>query len=398
MPPFRFSSLNYDYSGKVAIEVPRNVRRAVSNPSKVRGHERCYFTSVDIRPGANLLQRMASIDQKEKSAESSSVFTYSYAVFSILLLLTVGSTLAYYQNAAVFADGSGAKWTPVVFMIGLCVSLVIFGMTHRDSAARYALQQKTRDLIAAQDENELLLAAEQRSRISAEQANRAKSEFLALVSHELKTPLNAIGGWNRILKTKGISEETRRTAVEKIDKNLRLQASIVEELLNFSDIMSSGFTVISRSVSIRDIFESAISTVKPEASEKGLTLLTNDTLDGEQVLGDQERLKIAIVNVLSNAVKFTPPGGNIKAEAYNSDGHVKCIISDDGLGIPPDFLPHVFDQYRQSDHATTRRYGGLGLGLTIANHIVKLHRGTIEAASSGVGGGAKFTISLPIRK
>jgi signal transduction histidine kinase len=126
--------------------------------------------------------------------------------------------------------------------------------------------------------------------------------------------------------------------------------------------------------------------------------VTDDTLDGEQVVGDQERLKIAIVNVLSNAVKFTPPGGSVKAEAYNFDGFVKCIISDDGLGIPADFLPHVFDQYRQSDHATTRRYGGLGLGLTIANHIIKLHSGTIEAESSGVGGGAKFTISLPIRK
>jgi signal transduction histidine kinase len=341
---------------------------------------------------------MAPTDLKKKSAEPSSVFNYSYAVFSILLLLTIGVTLAYYQNAEMFADGSEARWTPVVFVIGLCVSLVIFGMTHRDSAARYALQQKTQDLIAAQNENQKLLAAEQQSRISAEQANRAKSEFLALVSHELKTPLNAIAGWNRILKTKGISEETRQTAVEKIDKNLRLQAAIVEELLNFSDIMSSGLTVITRSVSVRDIFESAVSTVRAEASEKGLTLVTDDTLDGEQVAGDQERLKIAIVNVLSNAVKFTPPGGNVKAEAYNFDGYVKCVISDDGLGIPPDFLPHVFDQYRQSDHATTRRYGGLGLGLTIANHIIKLHCGTIEAESSGVGGGAKFTISLPIRK
>ncbi|HUR97834.1 MAG TPA: HAMP domain-containing sensor histidine kinase [Pyrinomonadaceae bacterium] len=342
---------------------------------------------------------MASTDLKKKSAEEpSSVFHYSHAVLSILLLITTGATLAYYQNAAIFADGSGTRWTGVVFLIGLLVSLVIFGMTHRDAAARHALHQKTRDLIASQNENQALLAAEQGSRISAEQANRAKSEFLALVSHELKTPLNAIAGWNRILKTKGISEETRDTAVEKIDKNLRLQASIVEELLNFSDIMSSGFSVISRTVRIKDIFETAVSTVSQEAFDKGVALVAEDKLNGEQVLGDQERLKIALVNVLSNAVKFTPPGGSVIAKVYNSDGCVKCIISDTGLGIPPEFLPHVFDQYRQSDHATTRRYGGLGLGLTIANHIITLHQGTIEAESPGVGNGAKFTISLPIRK
>src|SRR5215203_421243 len=212
---------------------------------------------------------MAPTVVKTKRAELSSVSNYSYVVLSILLLLTIGATLAYYQNSAMFADGSGARWTAVVFLIGLCVSLIIFGMTHRDAAARYALHQKTLDLIAAQNENQALLAAEQRSRVLAEQANLAKSEFLALVSHELKTPLNAIAGWNRILKTEGISDETHDTAVEKIDKNLRLQAAIVEELLNFSDIMSSGFTVISRSVSVRNVFENAISSVKQTAIEKG---------------------------------------------------------------------------------------------------------------------------------
>jgi signal transduction histidine kinase len=341
---------------------------------------------------------MSSTNLKNDKAAAASVFNYSYAVLSILLLITIGATLVYYQNSSAFSDDSGYRWTPVVFLIGLCVSLLIFGMTHRDASARYALHQRTLDLIAAQKENEALLAAEQESRISAERANLAKSEFLALVSHELKTPLNAIAGWNRILRTQGISEETRETALEKIDKNLRLQAAIVEELLNFSDIMTSGFTVIRKSVSIRDIFEEAVATVTEAAVQKGVTLVTDDELDGEQVLGDQERLRIAIVNVLSNAVKFTPSGGNINARAYHLDGSVKCVISDDGLGIPVEFLPHVFEQYKQSDHASTRRYGGLGLGLTIASHIIKLHQGTIEAESSGPGSGAKFTISLPIRK
>ena len=341
---------------------------------------------------------MASSDDNNPELRSSDALNYSYVVLSILLLLTVGATLAYYQNSSIFADETGSRWTPVVFMIGFCVSLLLFGMTHRDAAARIALQQRTRDLIAAQKENQELLIAEQRSRIAAEQANLAKDEFLAVVSHELRTPLNAIAGWNRILKTKGLSDETRETAVEKIDKNLRLQASIVEELLNFSDIMSSGLTVINKTLNIREIFEAAVASVSVSAFQKGVTLVSENGLDGEQVIGDYERLKIAIVNVLSNAVKFTPSGGSVTAQAFVSDRSVKCVVSDNGPGIPPEFLPHVFEQYKQSDHATTRRYGGLGLGLTIARHIIKLHEGTIEAESSGVGGGAKFTISLPVRR
>jgi signal transduction histidine kinase len=327
-----------------------------------------------------------------------SVFNHSYLVLAILVLLSIGASVVFYQNSLMFQDESGTRWTPVVFLIGLCVSLLIFGMTHRDASARYALHRRTLDLISAQKENQLLLEAEQASRIAAERANEAKNEFLALVSHELKTPLNAIAGWNRILKTKGLSDETRETAVEKIDKNLRLQAAIVEELLNFSDIMSSGFTTIGKNVNIREVFESAVSTVSVAAFQKGVSLVNENILDGEQVLGDPERLKLAIVNILSNAVKFTPKGGTVTAEAYRSDDRVKCVISDDGLGIPPEFLPHVFEQYRQSDRPATRRYGGLGLGLTIADHIVKVHNGTIEAESEGVGGGAKFTISLPVRK
>jgi signal transduction histidine kinase len=340
---------------------------------------------------------MTTAGRESDNDGSSAWFNYSYVVLSILILLTVGATVVYHQNSLMFADESGSRWTPVVFLIGLCVSLLLFGMTHRDATARFALHQKTRDLIAAQKENEALLEAEQNSRIAAERANLAKDEFLAVVSHELRTPLNAIAGWNRILKTRGVSDETRETAVEKIDKNLRLQAAIVEELLNFSDIMSSGFAVMSKSISIREVFEAAVATANVAAFQKGVTLVNDDQLDGEQVLGDEQRLRIALVNVLSNAVKFTPSGGRVEAKAYCADGCVKCVISDDGPGIPIEFLPHVFEQYKQSEHVSTRRYGGLGLGLAIASHILKLHNGTIEAESAS-GRGAKFTISIPVRR
>ena len=351
-----------------------------------------------VQCASSQADHMASIDKREKKNSSTAVFSYSYVVLTILVLLTIGATIVYYDNSYILADKSATRWTPVVFLIGLCVSLLIFGMTHRDAAARFALYQRTRDLTAAQEENKALLEAEQNSRIAAEQANRAKDEFLALVSHELKTPLNAIAGWNRILKTKGISEETRETAIDKIDKNLRMQAGIVEELLNFSDIMSSGMETINKPVSIRDIFESAVATVSVAALQKGVTLVNQDELEGERVIGDGKRLRIALLNVLANAVKFTPSGGSVEAKAFRCDGSVKCVVKDDGLGIAPDFLPHVFEQYKQSDRSSTRRYGGLGLGLTIADQIIKLHHGTIEAESSGAGGGAKFTISIPIRR
>lgn len=339
---------------------------------------------------------MVRLDPNNSKDDLSAVFNYSYIVLTILLLLTIGATIAFYQSSPIFDDDAKSRWTPVVFLIGLCVSLLIFGMTHREGAARFRLRQKTIDLLAAQKENEALLVAEQNSRIEAEKANLAKDEFLAVVSHELKTPLNAIAGWNWILKTKGISDETRQTALEKIEKNIRIQTALVEEILNFSDIMSTGFAITNKAVVMRDVFEDAVAAVSGAAFQKGVTLANNDKLDTERVLGDGARLKIALVNVLSNAVKFTPSGGSVDARAFESDGYVRCVITDNGLGIPAEFLPHVFDEYKQSEHATTRHYGGLGLGLTIAGEIVKMHRGTIDVQSSGIGQGAEFTISLPI--
>jgi signal transduction histidine kinase len=275
------------------------------------------------------------------------------------------------------------------------VSLLIFGVTYREISARRFLHQKTIDLIDSQKANEKLLAAEQASRIAAEQANLAKDEFLAVVSHELRTPLNAIAGWNRILKTPGVSEDTRRTAVEKIDKNLRLQTGIVEELLNFSDIMSSSLVFDRAPLQVRGLFQEAVASAGDAARQKGVVLVESDTLDGECVLGDRHNLKLAITHILNNAVKFTPTGGSIEAKAYAESGALKFVIKDTGIGIEPDAMTHIFDEYRQSERASTRHYGGLGLGLTIAEHIIKLHHGTIEVFSAGIGQGSTFTITIP---
>lgn len=331
----------------------------------------------------------------DKASLDSSAFNYSYVVLAILMLLTIGATFAFFESWGSVDSDTGRLWTPVVFLIGLCVSLLIFGVTYREISAREVLRQKTLDLIASQKDNEQLLAAEQASRIAAEQANMAKDEFLAVVSHELRTPLHAIAGWNRILKTSGVSEETRRTAVEKIDKNLRLQTGIVEQLLNFSDIMSRGLVFDRTPLGMRGLFEEAIATVSNAALEKGVKLVGKDTLDGECVLGDRHNLKIAITHVLSNAIKFTPPGGNIEASAFADNGNCKFVIKDNGVGIEPEAMTHIFEEYRQCERVTTRRYGGLGLGLTIAEHIVKLHHGKIDVSSQGLGQGSTFTITIP---
>ena len=338
---------------------------------------------------------MTQNDKKFLRRRLSALFNYSYVVLGILFILTIGATVAYYKNASGFAGETPEEWAPVIFLIGLCISLVIFGITHREATARANLLRKTVDLVDAQKQNKALLKAEQESRKAAERASHAKDEFLALVSHELRTPLNAIAGWTRILRTPGVSDEARETALEKIDKNLRMQASIVEELLNFSDVMSSGPTLKLTPICVREVIEEAVESVSVSAFQKGITLDVDLELGELQVKGDRERLKLAIGNVIANAVKFTPSGGRVSVTGCACDGEVTCIVKDNGLGITPEFLPHVFDQYKQSEVASTRHFGGLGLGLTIAKHVMKLHSGSIDAASAGSGGGSTFTIHIP---
>ena len=338
---------------------------------------------------------MARYDKTTFGRKVSALFNYSYVVLAIAVLLTVGATIAYYQNAAAFADDTGTRWTPVVLLIGLCISLLLFGMTHREATTRASLLRKTLDLLDAQQENQSLLVAEKESRKTAERASHAKDEFLAVVSHELRTPLNAIAGWTRILQTPGISDEARETAIKRIDKNLRMQASLVEELLSFSDVMSSGPRLALRPLCIRDVIEEAVNSVSVSAFQKGIALDVELDLADVQVEGDRERLKLAVGNVIANAVKFTPSGGSVNVSGCACDGEVSCVVRDNGLGISPEFLPHVFEQYAQSEVASTRHFGGLGLGLTIAKHVLHLHNGSIEAASSGAGGGSTFTIHLP---
>lgn len=303
-----------------------------------------------------------------------------------------------FSSLPAFNEHSALGWTPLIFVAGIFFSFVVFGFTYHDASRRNELQKLTGELLVTQKEKESLFEQEQHARLEAEEANRAKDEFLAIVSHELKTPLNTIGGWTTILRSDHLSAATKDTALRKIEKNLRLQAKMVEQILEFSQIMSDKVAVNFQPVSASALFDAAVASIEGSAAEKRISLVSINELNGEVINADAERLDLAIENVLANAVKFTLPGGKIEAHAYAEDGEVRFVVKDNGSGIDPNFLPHVFEQYRQGDKPAVRSYGGLGLGLAITKHIVEMHGGTTESASPGLGHGAEFTLRVPIRE
>lgn len=302
-----------------------------------------------------------------------------------------------YNSLPAFAAQSSIGWTPLIFIIGSVFSFLLFGLTYWETSARIKLQSTAAELFGLEQQKQGLLEKEQKARLSAEQANKTKDEFIAVVSHELRTPLNAIAGWTRILKTENLSENTKNLALEKIDKNLRSQARLVEELLDYSQIVSGTINFEGKDVCFSDAFEDIFSEIEPSAQQKSIEFLKDNKLDKHLVLGDEDKIKIVIYNLLTNAVKFTHSGGRVEAAVSESDGAIQMTVKDNGKGITREFLPHIFDRFTQADASTTRSSGGLGLGLTISNHIVKLHNGTIEANSEGEGKGSVFTVKVPLK-
>lgn len=305
--------------------------------------------------------------------------------------------LIHYKSMPAFITGSSLGWTPLIFISGVCISFLLFGMTYWEAAARVKLQRTAGELFETQKQKEKLFEDEQKSRQAAERANAAKDEFIAIISHELKTPLNAIAGWARILKTHDLNEETRNTALVKIDKNLRTQAVLVEQLLTYSDVISGNIDVENKQVNFSALVEETLSEIEPLAREKNIELIFENRSNGEVVTGDNDRLKIILDSILKNAIKFTEPGGKISTSLSRSEEMVRFTVTDSGRGIASEFMPFIFDQYKQADIPTIRDYGGLGLGLTISRHIAELHGGTIEAQSEGKGKGSIFTLELPVK-
>ena len=243
-----------------------------------------------------------------------------------------------------------------------------------------------------------LVSRVQQARHRAEEANRLKDEFLSTVSHELRTPLNAILGWAWILLGGRLDEEGTRRAVQTIERNARAQSQIIDDLLDVSRIVTGKLRLKMRPVSLEGIVEAAVEGVRPAADAREIPIETRTAPLSErwELRGDPARLQQVVWNLLSNAVKFTQPGGRIEVAVDEEDGQALIRVSDTGIGIPPEFLPYVFDRFRQADSSTTRTYGGLGLGLSIVRNLVELHGGTVAVESGGEGRGAVFTVRLPL--
>ena len=270
----------------------------------------------------------------------------------------------------------------------------------RDGAGRvvrwFGTSTDIHDFKTLQAEREGLLAAEQAARGEVEKASRLKDEFLATLSHELRTPLNAILGWAHILKTSPSDPEIQGEALTVIERNARAQKQIIEEILDLSRIISGTMRLDVQSVDLVTIVRAGMDTVQPAALAKGVELTLRAGPSLGPVRGDARRLQQVFWNLISNAVKFTPKDGRVQVLLVQISTHIEVRVTDTGEGIDPAFLPYVFDRFRQADSSTTRRHGGLGIGLSIVKQLVELHGGTVRATSTGRGQGATFAVDLPV--
>jgi signal transduction histidine kinase/ActR/RegA family two-component response regulator len=240
------------------------------------------------------------------------------------------------------------------------------------------------------------LAREHIARAEAESANRMKDEFLATVSHELRTPLNAILGWAHILRAGAPDEATMARGMEVIERNAQTQAQLVEDILDASRVITGSLRLTRGRVDLAAVINIATDSVRLGAEGKGIELVAVLDPAARQISGDASRLQQMVWNLLTNAIKFTSPGGRVEIRLARIDGYAQIQVTDTGEGIAPQFLPFIFDRFRQADSTITRRHGGLGLGLAIVRHLAELHEGTVDAESAGEGYGATFTIRLPL--
>jgi PAS domain S-box-containing protein len=264
------------------------------------------------------------------------------------------------------------------------------------TAADLALAEDLARRAALAVDNAMLFAEAHRARAQAEEANRLKDEFLATVSHELRTPLNAIVGWSHMLRTRSFDEPTTVRALETIERNAKLQAQIVEDILDVSRIITGKLRLDVQPVDLAAVIEAALDSVRPAAEAKDIRLQAILDPRAGPVSADANRLQQVVWNLLANAVKFTPKSGRVQVRLERVDSYVEIIVADAGEGIRADLLPFIFDRFRQGDSTSTRLHGGLGLGLAIVRHLVELHGGTVTAESDGEDHGATFRVKLPL--
>jgi signal transduction histidine kinase/ActR/RegA family two-component response regulator len=261
-------------------------------------------------------------------------------------------------------------------------------------------QYEVRDHLAARKraeaEREQLLALERAARAEVEAANRAKDEFLAVLSHELRTPLQPILGWVKLLRQQRLDDRMMARAHDTIERNARAQAQIIEDLLDISRIVAGKLHVELRPIILAPVIDAAVEAVRAVAEAKSIRIVTTVDRRGAEINGDANRMQQVVWNLVSNALAFTPEGGRIDVSLTQDAGRAVIAVRDTGRGIAPQFLPQMFQRFRQADSTSTRSHGGLGLGLAIVRHLVEIHHGTVKAESPGEGLGAVFTVTLPL--
>ncbi|HEX8338533.1 MAG TPA: ATP-binding protein [Pyrinomonadaceae bacterium] len=262
---------------------------------------------------------------------------------------------------------------------------------HVEELSRYLSELKR-----GEAEREKILLREQAARAEAEAANRLKDEFLSTLSHELRTPLTSIIGWTNLMRGGQVRGEVQAQALETIERNAKIQSRLIDDLLDLSRIISGKLLLETREVDLDTVVLNSIEVVRPAANAKGIQLTYECEPGGKTISGDSARLQQVAWNLLSNAVKFTPEGGRVGVRLAGEGARVRLSVNDTGRGIPAEFLPHVFDRFRQADSATTRSYGGLGLGLAIVRHLAELHGGEVRAESAGEGQGSTFSVAFPL--
>src|SRR6476659_9717894 len=261
------------------------------------------------------------------------------------------------------------------------------------------IQCNIRDITArkrAEKERTLLLAAAQSARVEADLANGVKDEFLATLSHELRTPLTSILGWSSLLTDGKLDSQQTAGAIETIARNARSQGRLIDELLDISRIMTGKLCLDLRAVKLAPLIQAVVDDVRPAADARSITLKVAFNSDIGPIFGDANRLQQIVWNLLTNAIKFTPKGGDIQVRLERLESHIVITVNDSGQGIVPELLPHVFERFRQADSSNTRSNGGLGLGLSIVRQLVELHGGTVAAESSGRNAGTTFRVMLPL--
>jgi signal transduction histidine kinase/ActR/RegA family two-component response regulator len=313
-----------------------------------------------------------------------------------LLVLTNGATSTDETAAALRALEESGNVTLLERPVHVATLLSAIRAALRARRRQYEVRDHLAERRRAESEREQLLARERAARAEVEAANRAKDEFLAVLSHELRTPLQPILGWVKLLRQQALDGATIRRGLETIERNARMQAQIVEDLLDVSRVIAGKLRLERRPISLVPVIDAVLDAVRQLAASKAITIETAFPGGNPIVYGDANRLQQIVWNLVSNAVAFTPDHGRVSVRVERSATDACVQVADTGQGIPAHFLPHIFERFRQADSTSTRRHGGLGLGLAIVRHLVELHGGTVRADSPGEGLGATFTVTLPL--